>query len=86
MMHDARHPFPAAGGIVSHAFGNKQAKPTLSCRTWLNVQAGFSRRNRNDLGASIQRIMQDQQGYYLIGFRPEEIHASLQTEPGVCTT
>ena len=27
---------------------------------------------RNDLGNSIERIMQDQQGYYLIGFRPDE--------------
>src|ERR1044072_7715833 len=29
-------------------------------------------RNRNDLGTSIDRIMQDQQGYYLIGYRPDE--------------
>src|ERR1044072_6960576 len=29
-------------------------------------------RNRNDLGTSIDRIMQDQQGYYVIGFRPDE--------------
>ncbi|HEX7332476.1 MAG TPA: VWA domain-containing protein [Pyrinomonadaceae bacterium] len=33
---------------------------------------GMFERNRNDLGTSIDRIMQDQQGYYLIGYRPEE--------------
>ena len=33
---------------------------------------GMFERNRNDLGTSIDRIMQDQQGYYLIGFRPDE--------------
>jgi hypothetical protein len=29
-------------------------------------------RNRNDLSTSIDRIMQDQQGYYLLGYRPDE--------------
>ena len=33
---------------------------------------GMFERNRNDLGTSIDRIMQDQQGYYVIGYRPEE--------------
>jgi VWFA-related protein len=33
---------------------------------------GMFERNRNDLGTSIDRIMQDQQGYYLIGYRPDE--------------
>ena len=33
---------------------------------------GIFERNRNDLGTSIDRIMQDQQGYYLIGYRPDE--------------
>jgi hypothetical protein len=33
---------------------------------------GLFQANRNDLGASMQRIMQDQQGYYVIGFRPDE--------------
>jgi VWFA-related protein len=28
--------------------------------------------NRNDLGAGLQKIADDQKGYYLIGFRPEE--------------
>ncbi len=33
---------------------------------------GTFERNRNDLGTSIERIMQDQQGYYLIGYRPDD--------------
>jgi VWFA-related protein len=33
---------------------------------------GLFERNRNDLGAGIARIMDDQQGYYLIGYRPNE--------------
>jgi VWFA-related protein len=33
---------------------------------------GLFERNRNDLGTSIDRIMQDQQGYYLLGYRPDE--------------
>ena len=37
-----------------------------------NRTGGLFERNRNDLGTSIERIMQDQQGYYLIGFKPDE--------------
>lgn len=33
---------------------------------------GLAMRNRNDLGAAMGRIMDDQKGYYLIGYRPEE--------------
>lgn len=33
---------------------------------------GIALRNRNDLGQGLQQIMNDQKGYYLIGFRPEE--------------
>lgn len=32
---------------------------------------GLFIRNRNDLGAGVQEIMNDQRGFYLIGFRPE---------------
>jgi hypothetical protein len=31
---------------------------------------GLFMRNRNDLGAAMRRIMDDQRGYYLIGYRP----------------
>ena len=32
---------------------------------------GLALRNRNDLGGAMQRIMSDQVGYYLIGYRPD---------------
>jgi VWFA-related protein len=37
---------------------------------------GIFERNRNDLGTSIDRIMEDQQGYYLIGYRPDQANAA----------
>jgi VWFA-related protein len=33
---------------------------------------GFSMRNTNDLGGAVKRVLDDQRGYYLIGFRPDE--------------
>lgn len=33
---------------------------------------GFAVTNRNDLGAGIKRVLDDQKGYYLIGYRPDE--------------
>ena len=33
---------------------------------------GFFIRNTNDLGTGIKRVLDDQKGYYLIGYRPEE--------------
>lgn len=33
---------------------------------------GFPIRNTNDLSAGIKRVLDDQKGYYLIGYRPEE--------------
>jgi VWFA-related protein len=33
---------------------------------------GFFVRNSNDLGAGIKRVLDDQKGYYLIGYRPDE--------------
>jgi VWFA-related protein len=33
---------------------------------------GFSIRNNNDLAGGIQRVLNDQRGYYLIGYRPDE--------------
>ncbi len=33
---------------------------------------GFNIRNSNDLSGGIRRVMEDQSGYYLIGYRPEE--------------
>jgi len=33
---------------------------------------GLAIRNTNDLSGGIQRVLEDQRGYYLIGYRPEE--------------
>ncbi|MDT4953230.1 MAG: hypothetical protein QOJ02_1368 [Acidobacteriota bacterium] len=33
---------------------------------------GFFVRNTNDLGTGIKRVLDDQKGYYLIGYRPDE--------------
>jgi VWFA-related protein len=33
---------------------------------------GFTVRNRNDLGAGIKQVLDDQRGYYLIAYRPDE--------------
>jgi len=33
---------------------------------------GFIVKNRNDLGAGIKKVLDDQRGYYLIGYRPDE--------------
>ena len=40
---------------------------------------GFPIRNTNDLSAGIQRVLEDQKGYYLIGYRPEESTFNQQT-------
>lgn len=34
---------------------------------------GLFLRNRNDIGSGIGRILEDQQGFYLIGYRPDEV-------------
>jgi VWFA-related protein len=33
---------------------------------------GFTVKNRNDLGAGIKQVLNDQRGYYLIGYRPDD--------------
>ncbi len=51
----------------------QQGGETQTVLSYLAQRTGGTfERNRNDLGTSIERIMQDQQGYYLIGFRPDE--------------
>ncbi len=58
------------------ALSNMREQQVSETHTVLSFLAqrtgGMFERNRNDLGTSIERIMQDQQGYYLIGFRPDE--------------
>jgi VWFA-related protein len=55
------------------AVREQQAGETYTVLSYLAQRTGgMFERNRNDLGTSIERIMQDQQGYYLIGYRPDE--------------
>lgn len=37
-----------------------------------NQTGGFAIRNSNDINAGIRRVIDDQKGYYLIGYRPDE--------------
>lgn len=55
------------------AMRDQQAGETYTVLSYLAQRTGgLFERNRNDLAAGIERIMQDQQGYYLIGYRPDE--------------
>ncbi len=55
------------------AVREQQAGETYTVLSYLAQRTGgLFERNRNDLGAGIERIMQDQQGYYLIGYRPDD--------------
>ena len=49
------------------AFDTQQGLDTLAKQT-----GGIAIRNTNDLGGGIKRVMDDQKGYYLIGYRPDE--------------
>jgi VWFA-related protein len=51
------------------AMRENQAGETYTVLSYLAQRTGgIFERNRNDLGTSVKRIMQDQQGYYLIGY------------------
>ena len=55
------------------AMRDEQAGESHTVLSYLAQRTGGTfERNRNDLGTSIEHIMQDQQGYYLIGYSPEE--------------
>lgn len=63
------------------AMREQQAGETYTVLSYLAERTGgIFERNRNDLGTSIERIMQDQQGYYLLGYRPDE--STLQANAG----
>jgi hypothetical protein len=48
------------------AFETQQGLDFLAQQT-----GGIAIRNTNDLGGGIRRVMEDQKGYYLIGYRPD---------------
>ena len=55
------------------AMREQQAGETHTVLSYLAQRTGgLFERNRNDLAVGLERIMQDQQGYYLIGYRPDE--------------
>jgi VWFA-related protein len=42
-------------------------------QTWLATETGgFVIRNTNDIGPGLRRVMEEQRGYYMIGYRPDE--------------
>jgi VWFA-related protein len=68
---DTSSPFRRLGTLSS--MREQQADETHTVLSYLAQRTGgIFEHNRNDLGSSIERIMQDQQGYYLIGYRPDE--------------
>ena len=68
---DTNSPFRRLGTLSS--MRGQQLGETHTVLSYLAQRTGgIFMPNRNDLGNSVQRIMQDQQGYYLIGFRPDE--------------
>jgi VWFA-related protein len=74
---DAGAAFRRLGALSS--MREQQAAETHTVLSYLAQRTGgIFERNRNDLGTSIDRIMQDQQGYYLIGYRPDESTVALK--------
>jgi len=68
---DTSNPFRRLGTLLT--MRELQAGETHTVLSYLAQRTGgLFEHNRNDLGRSIERIMQDQQGYYLIGYRPDE--------------
>lgn len=54
------------------AMREQQSNETHTVLSYLAQRTGgLFERNRNDLSGGIGRIMEDQQGYYLIGYRPD---------------
>jgi VWFA-related protein len=55
---------------------NRRSGEYFDTQTGLNFLAaqtgGLFLHDRNDLGGSVRRVLDDQKGYYLIGFRPDE--------------
>ncbi|MCU1268686.1 MAG: hypothetical protein JWM21_5004 [Acidobacteria bacterium] len=56
------------------AFNSQEGLSYLAQET-----GGLAIRNTNDLGGGIKRVIEDQKGYYLIGYRPEESTFDLKT-------
>jgi VWFA-related protein len=60
---------------VEESLSDRRAKffESQNGLNYLAVQTGgFAIRNSNDLNGGIKRVIEDQRGYYLIGYRPDE--------------
>src|SRR6266850_3674739 len=59
-----------------NSLADQRRQENIEAQTVLSFLAhetgGLAVRNRNDLGAGLQRIMDDQKGYYLLGYHPAE--------------
>lgn len=67
---DSSAAFRRLGALT--AMREQQASQTHTVLSYLAERTGgIFERNRNNLGSSIERIMADQRGYYLIGYRPD---------------
>lgn len=58
-----------------NAMADQRRTENIEAQTVLSFLAqqtgGIAVRNRNDLGSGLQQILEDQKGYYLLGYRPE---------------
>src|SRR5436190_8743585 len=52
----------------NEAFDNQESLDYLAHQT-----GGIAIRNNNDLSGGIRRVLEDQKGFYLIGYRPEQV-------------
>ncbi|MDQ6652125.1 MAG: hypothetical protein M3Y84_05200, partial [Acidobacteriota bacterium] len=62
-------------GQIEENLGNRRADffESQSGLNYLAIQTGgLSIRNTNDLNGGIRRVVDDQKGYYLVGYRPDE--------------
>jgi len=64
----------ALGDRRNAAFDSQEGLDYLAKET-----GGLAIHNNNDLGGGIRKVMEDQKGYYLIGYRPEESSFDLKT-------
>jgi hypothetical protein len=59
-----------------NALADQRRTDNIEAQTVLSYLAqqtgGIAVRNRNDLGAGLEQILDDQKGYYLLGYRPDE--------------
>ena len=58
-----------------NAMADQRRTENIEAQTVLSFLAqqtgGLAVRNRNDLGSGLQQILEDQKGYYLLGYRPD---------------